>query len=159
MSVKHKLEKALIAAKIIEGDDNIEKCNYTSAIYQSISLDKLICFECKKIFEDPAKYIELEYGAFPDEHILYFMIDEIRLLMSYDDDTKKWTATRVFLMAFEGLEKIVQAHDLEYLFKYPNPEYDSLITLEGIRPTKDIFVFHVIPEKIKKLEEHEYAYY
>ena len=152
------LKKALIKANVIKGDGNSEEYEYINAIFNTIYLYKLICLECERFFEEPSEHIELEYGEFPDKHILHFLVDGIRLLMTYDENAKKWTATRVFLGSFKGFEEVIQRHDLPYLFKYPNPEYGEI--LEGIPPTKDIFVFQLVQEKIKELEyEYEFIYY
>lgn len=163
MPMLHKLQKillkkALIKAKVIKGDGNLDEYKYIDAIFRSISVCKLICLECERFFEEPAEHIELEYGSFPDKHILHFLIDGIRLLMSFDGDSKKWTVTRVFLGSFEGYEEIIAKHSLPYLFKYPNPEYGDFL-IEGIPSTKDIFVFQLADEKIKELEyEYEFFY-
>lgn len=153
------LRKALIKANVIKGDGNSKEYKYTSAVLNSISMYNLICLECERFFEDPAEHIALEYGAFPDKHILHFLVDGIRLLMSYDDNSKKWIATRVFLGSFEGFEEIVQNYNLPYLFKYPNPEYSDVFIEEILSSTKDIFVFQLVDEKVKELElEYEYEF-
>jgi len=162
MTIPHRLQKGLlkktlIKANIIKGNNSSKEYKYISAVLNSISRYDLICLECERFFEDPTEHIGLEYGSFPDTHILHFLVDGIRLLMSYDDNSKKWTVIRVFLGSFEGFEEIIRRHNLPYLFKYPNPEYGD--TLEGIPSTKDVFVFQLGHEKIKELEyEYEFIY-
>lgn len=152
------LERALIKAKIISTDASPKmSTNYTQCILHVIDVYRLTCLASERFYEAPSEYISLEYGVLPDKHIIHFLIDGVRLLMSCDEKSGIWSATRVFIGDFEGFENTVQKHGLQYLFKYPNSDYGNTF-LYGIRPTQDVWVYKLDCLKGKELE-FEYESY
>lgn len=152
ISLEISLGRALIKAQIISDNTSHKAAhNYTKRILHAIDVYKLNCLVYERFYKNPSEYISLEYGTFPEKHIIHFIVDGIRLLMSCDEKSGIWTATRVFIGDFEGFENTVQKHKLRYLFKYPNPDYESTL-LYGIRPTQDVWVYQLDCLKVKELE-------